>query len=198
MTTIEIKGMDELQKILRELPYQVRGTLIYNAIRRAAKPMKDEAVNLAPRSNRKRVGNDGPIHKAITIVRDKATEAEPTAIIAVTKGKKALYDAWYAHFQERGTSGFGKRKKSQTWDKGLARTAIFSGKSVAQLRSGRRSGIYQITESYKHKGSGLPAVRFMSTAYGDNVEEVLNNIHKELSVIVGKYLRKNAPEYYVN
>jgi len=41
MTNVEIKGMDEIQEILRELPYQVRTSLVFSALRKAAKPMKD-------------------------------------------------------------------------------------------------------------------------------------------------------------
>lgn len=188
--TVEVKGIKELNTILKNLPEKVRSRLVYNAIRKAAEPMKQEAKQLAP-------VNKGTIKKAITIVRDSRSK-EPVAILSVTKGRRVAHNAWYAHFQERGTSGFGRRTRIETYDKGAARTAILSGLSVSQRKLGRRVGSYLITTKYKRKGIGLPAVRFMSTAFGDKADIVLSNIKNELSNIVVKYLRKNAPEYYAD
>jgi len=182
VTTIEIKGMTELSKILRELPYQVRSKLVFTALRKAAKPMKDEAVNLAPKRS-------GTTKRAIVMVVNKFEDL-PGLMIAPTKGKKfqgegeANRDAWYSRFQEYGTSGFGKRRRSL--------------KSVSvNLKYGTINRKFQTT-GYKRGGSGLPAVRFMARAFDAKKEQALGSINKELSQVVTKYLQKNAPRYYVN
>ena len=136
--------------------------------------MKDESVNLAPKRK-------GTIRKAIIIVKNQY-EDKPGIMIAPTKGKKMAYDAWYARFQEFGTSGFGKRKRS------------LSSVSV-DLKRGAIHRKYKTT-GYRLSGSGLPAVRFMSKAFDAKKEQVLNNIHTELSKVVTSYLKKKAPHYY--
>ena len=176
MTTIEIKGMDELSRILRELPYQVSTKLVYAALRKAAKPMKDEAVNLAPKKK-------GTTKSAITVVNNKFEDV-PGIMIAPTKGKKQKFDAWYSRFQEFGTSGFGKRKRSL-----MSREVNLQRGTVTRKFK---------TTGYKRQGAGLPAVRFMARAFDAKKEETMKGIHKELSDVVTKYLQKNAPKYYVN
>lgn len=183
MTTIEVKGFDELKKILRELPFQVRGSLIKQALRRAAKPMKDEAVNLAP----ERKGGKATTKKAITIKNETRAD-EPMILIAPTKGKTAKYDAWYSRFHEFGTGGFGRRTRKTV------------GRELKlDLKKGRlRNYSIRKTAGYKRQGAGLPAIRFMQRAYEGKKDEVLGNINKELSTVVTRYLRKNAPKYYAD
>jgi HK97 gp10 family phage protein len=173
---VQILGMNELQRILKELPYQVRSKLVIQALMKSAEPMKQEAVNLAPKKT-------GKLKKAIVIVKN-GFEDTPGVMIAPTKGKRVENDAWYARFQEFGTSGFGKRKRSLS--------------SVsANLKTGKLLRKYKTT-GYKMNGSGLPSVRFMQRAFDGSKEIVLNSVHTELSKIVTKYLQKNAPHYYVN
>lgn len=172
--TIEIKGMTELRKIIRELPYQVRSNLVRQALRKSAKPMKDEAVNLAPQRK-------GTTKKAITIVNYIKT-SDPMILIAPTKGRSAKHDAWYARFHEFGTAGFGKRKIRVT--------------SIDYNERGKLQKKYK-TVAYKRQGSGLPAIRFMQRAFESKKQETLGQVNKHLSDVVTKYLRKNAPKYYV-
>lgn len=178
MTTIEIKGMDELNKIFRELPHQITSRLVHTALTKAAKPMKDEAVSNAPRRT-------GRTKKAITIVKNK-WEDMPSIMIAPTKGKRMQHDAWYARFQELGTSGFGRRRRS------LKSMDV----SMSALRKGKLTRKYQTT-GYRFRGTGLPAKEFMLKAFLAKQSQVMGSVNKELSSVVTKYLRKNAPRYYV-
>lgn len=173
MTTIEIKGMDELQAILRDLPGQISRKLVVTALKKASKPMKDEAVNLAPKRK-------GTLKKAIVTVENRYEDL-PGVMIAPTKGKRVTNDAWYARFQELGTSGFGKRRRSL--------------KSVSvDLKQGKVHRKYQ-TIGYKQKGAGLPAREFMQKAFLAKQGQLKDGIHEELSKVVTKYLRSKAPGY---
>ncbi len=173
MKNIEIKGIDELNKMLRDLPGKISRKLVFTALRKAAQPMKEEAVNLAP----KRTGN---IRRAMSIVQN-GYEDLPGIMIAPTKGKRATYDAWYARFQEYGTSGFGGRKRSLT--------------SVSvDLKKGAINRQYKTT-GYKKRGAGLPAIRFMQRAFESKKEQVLSSINGELGKAIMNHLRKNAPRH---
>jgi HK97 gp10 family phage protein len=174
--TVTIKGMDEINKILRELPAQVSRKLVYAALRRASKPMKDEAVNLAPKKS-------GTTKRAIVQVNNQFEDV-PGIMIAPTKGKRVKDDAWYARFQELGTKGYGKRKR--VW------------KSIAMDFKNGRLRRESRTVGYKNVGSGLPAVRFMERAFDSKKDQAMTNIKTELGNVITKYLRKNAPRYYVD
>lgn len=186
---VEILGLEQTYKALNALPLQLRSRLTINALKRAAKPMKDEAQQNAP-------VRKGIIKRSISIVQNTKS-AEPEVWVAPTKTKRA--NAWYAHFQEFGTSGFGKRRSSVTWDSGLARTAKTAGQRVYQLRSGRKAGAYKIITGYKRKGAGLPALHFMERAFEAKSKQALDNVKPELSRVVTNFLQKNAPnrlKYY--
>lgn len=174
MTTTNIQGMDELKKVLKNLPYQVSTRLVVTALRKAAKPMKDEAVNLAPKRK-------GTTKKAITIVKNQF-EDKPSIMIAPTKGRRATYDAWYSRFQEHGTGGFGKRIRA------------LSSVSV-DLKHGAVRRRFKTT-GYALKGNGLPAIRFMANAFQNKKEQTLGSVSTQLSNVVVSYLKRNAPKYY--
>lgn len=186
---VEILGLEQTYKALNALPFQLRSRLTINALKRAAKPMKDEAQQNAP-------VRKGIIRKSISIVQN-TNAAEPEVWVAPKRTKRA--DPWYAIFQEFGTSGFGKRRSSVTWDSGLARTAKTTGQRVYQLKSGRRAGAYKMITGYHKKGVGLPAVHFMENAFDKKSKQALADVKPELAKVMTEFLRKNAPnrlKYY--
>jgi HK97 gp10 family phage protein len=193
--SLHIQGLDEVNKILVNMPAEIQRRLTFQALRKSAKPMKDEAVNLAPRRT-------GTIKMAMTIVNNQYEDL-PGIMISVTKGSKykgegtANRNAWYARFQEYGTSGFGRRKKWETWDRSIARTAKLGGAHVYQRNTGRRAGIYSIVSGYKNKGAGLPAREFMLGAFNAKAAEVQKNVVVVLREIVVKYWTKYAPKYAI-
>ena len=174
--TLQVEGLDKIQNILRNMPAEIQRKLTFQALRKAAKPMKDEATANAPKKT-------GRIKKAMVMVNNKYEDL-PGIMISVTKGKQfqsADRDAWYARFQEYGTSGFGKRRRSLR-------------SRELNLMSGKVERKFQ-TIGYKNKGSGLPAREFMQRAFDSKAPEAKKNVVIILRDIVTKYWNKYAPKY---
>jgi HK97 gp10 family phage protein len=182
MTNFQIQGLDELQRVLKDLPFVVSKRLVFSALRKGAKPMKEEAVNLAPRKS-------GTIKRAMVIVNNQYEDL-PGIMISVTKGKKyhskgeGNKDAWYARFQEFGTKGFGKRTRR------IKSTSL-------NFKSGTVHRKYN-TIGYKGKGTGLPARAFMQRAFDSKHEQAMAIFKEELGINIVRYLNKNLPHYHVN
>ena len=193
INNVQILGQKELDEILTTLPKAVSKSLKKRALKNAAKPMEQAAVDFAPRRKRggttrktyvrlsrkgkvlrsksgaRKTGTHGPIHKAIkTVAHARAKEAE--VWVAPTTGRNVEHDAWYARFHEFGTKGFGKRNRS------LGVTFGYAKKSKS--------------------GTGLPARPFMSKSFDQKHKQSIDMIDKELSKVVVKYLRRKAPKYY--
>jgi len=186
---VEIRGMEEMKTILRQLPFQLRTRLVRQALAKSSKPIKEESVRLAPR---RKGSKGGTIKRSITILNETRTD-EPMVIIGPLKGKKFQSnipgknkDAWYARFHEFGTSGFGK---------GTKRITNLEYKNGAIYK--RRIRTFY-SKSGQRGAAGLPALEFMQRAFDAKHQEALSNQRVELSNIVTKYLRKHAPKYYVN
>jgi HK97 gp10 family phage protein len=170
---VEILGLKEMDAIMRELPSKVSYNLIISALRKAAIPVQQEAVSLAP-------VRKGTIKKSIVIKGSR--EQEPAVYIVPTKGRNVINDAWYAKFQEFGTKGFGKRKRT-----------------VAGLGVNLNSGRYYYkrkTTGYGKKGKGLPALEFMRRAADNKLEVARELINSKLSNVIVRYLKNKAPKYY--
>jgi HK97 gp10 family phage protein len=107
-------------------------------------------------------------------------------MIAPTRGKKFQpeRDAWYARFQEFGTSGFGKRRRK------LQSTSI-------NLKYGALSRKYK-TIGHKLGGSGLPAREFMKGAFEAKKDTFLSSFKKDLGQITYNYLKRTLPSKYAN
>lgn len=173
---VEILGYDRVQIILKGLPAQINSKLTLHGLRKAVQPVRDSAMANAPRRAHRTAKMKGPISKAITIVNDDSKE--PAVIVSATHGKRAQYDAWYAHFQEKGTKGFGKRKRS-------------SGQIAVSLKSGTVYKRQQKTIGYGKRGSGLPAQKFMERAFNVNKDKVLRTTKDEIAKVVTRFVRKN-------
>lgn len=122
MITTKIYGERELNDVLRHLPQAVSKRLTIAGMRKAAKPMKDVARNLAPKRS-------GTTKKAITIIATKRRTDKPEIWIAPTHGKNVQYDAWYSRFHELGTKGFGERTRSKGVTVAYARKSRIEGRT---------------------------------------------------------------------
>ncbi len=170
---VQIIGMDQLNRMLRDLPAQVSYKLQVNALRRAAKPIQDAAKGNAP------------VRKDVTrkaIQTRSQRETEPVVYVGVTHGKHQRFDAWYAKFQEFGTGGFGKRRRR------LTRVEL----NTSAMKKGYIRKSYK-TMGYGKKGAGLPARHFMTNAFNNKKDEALQSVNKELSFVVSRYLKRTSP-----
>lgn len=166
-------------RALRGLPGVTQGRLAVAALKKSAGPMKEMAVDLAPERT-------GTIKRAMVIVQN-SYEDLPGVMIAPTKGKKfqaSKKDAWYARFQEYGTGGFGKRRRS------LQSTSI-------DLKHGSVHRKYK-TVGYKRHGGGLPAREFMKRAFEAKKDQFMANFRNDLSKITLSYLKRTLPSKYAN
>jgi len=167
LATVEIRGEKELQRILRVLPQKVSRNLQLKALREGSKPLIKAAKNNAP-------SRTGTLIKSIGTTLDRKTKGA-SIYVGVRSGKRQRYDGWYGWFVERGTKGFGKRKK-------------VSG-DVANRHS---------TPSviYSKGGSGLKANPFFERAWDDTQTTVYEKIKVTIQEVVVKFLKQNAPKYY--
>jgi HK97 gp10 family phage protein len=176
MTNVELIGYENVQTILRGLPAQINSKLTLAGIKKAVQPIKNSAIANAPRRRNRTAKMKGPIYKAITIVNNDSKE--PAVLVSATKGRNAKYDAWYAHFQEKGTKGFGKRKRS-------------SGQIAVSLKSGTVYKRQQRTVGYGKKGTGLEAQKFMERAFNVNQDKYLRTVKPEIAKVVTRFVRKH-------
>lgn len=85
-----LKGFDNLDKVLRKLPDMVQKKLLTQTANAGAKVLKDETVNLAPKSRRNKIH----LKDEINAIKDKGFGR-----YLVTSGR-----AYWGTFQEYGTS----------------------------------------------------------------------------------------------
>lgn len=120
MAEVKIEGLKEAVAALRALPAELaskNGGPIRSALYRAAKVIKDDAIQRAPTgTGTPRPGNlkkniilirdrnpgreNGAAERYVVTVRKKRMGKNSNALFRVLKGG----DAWYAHFVEYGTS----------------------------------------------------------------------------------------------
>ena len=162
-STVQVKGLSELLKNMEQLPRELvskRGGLVRSALFKAAKTVRDEAKQRAPRDT-------GALQANVVTVRDKdpqATGASERYVVTVkkkrwtgkakTKAKKTAGgkidyrksgDAFYWRFVEFGTS----KMRAQPF----LRPAFESQKDVAldEFKQSLATGI-QRTVRKMHKG----------------------------------------------
>jgi len=116
---VEIKGFDELQRKLRQLPDKVKRKELLKIMGQVANPTVKAARATAPRSKRthiisgkrtRKVIEPGNLRKSIGKIRGRRGLAKVNAVIYVgprSKGRKN--DGWYGMFVDDGT----KKQKAQ-------------------------------------------------------------------------------------
>ena len=111
MSEIRVTGLKELQAFLDQLPAKVEANIMRGALRQAAKPLRDAAIQNCPtgepnESNRRkyRVYN-GALRDSIRISGriDKRAGTITAKVVAGGKVRKTGADVFYAHMVEFGT-----------------------------------------------------------------------------------------------
>lgn len=123
MTTINVKGFAELQKVLDQLPAKMEANVIRGALRAGAKPILEAARQNAPvgPTNFENItlygGYTGALRDSIRISgRIDKRDGKITASVKSGGKTRGGADVFYAHFVEFGTrphalSGFKKEKQ---------------------------------------------------------------------------------------
>ena len=99
-SSVEIKGLAELDKLLKDLPVKIERNVIRGALRAGQKQMLDAA-----RANLDRNGSvkTGELRKSIRVRFQRKSEKYGWVRSYLIAGNKK---AWYAHFLEFGTASF--------------------------------------------------------------------------------------------
>ena len=96
----------EFKKLLRgmgKLPQNIQKNIMTGANRAAAAVIRDEARATAPQ-------DEGTLKKAITVKKLRSKKRTDTIhAVAVTYGRGAKHNSWYASFLEFGTAHFAAR-----------------------------------------------------------------------------------------
>jgi len=154
MTTINVKGLSELQKFLDQLPAKMEANVIRGALRAGAKTMLAAAKTAAPigepsdTNKRKYKLYSGALRDSIRISGriDKRDGKIIARVVAGGKSKKNGADVFYAHLIEYGTEPHalkkGAKRKSGKYQDGSLHPGIapqpfmrpaFDGQSSAAI-----------------------------------------------------------------
>lgn len=105
MVTVEVKGLDLLDKALAELPQAVAGRALQAAVNSMARVIADEAIILAPegkdehrvgRGRKARVVQPGHLKRSVRAKKLRSSEFEAVSVVTVSRA------AFYAKFVEFG------------------------------------------------------------------------------------------------
>jgi HK97 gp10 family phage protein len=114
VTTINIKGLSELQTFLSQLPAKIEANVIRGALRAGAKPIRDAAKSAAPtgepsETNKQRYRlYQGALRDSIRISgRIDRRDGKITASIKAGGKNRNGADVFYANFIEYGTKPHG-------------------------------------------------------------------------------------------
>lgn len=100
MASVNVKGLDELQKLLDALPAKIEGNVVRGGLRAAAKVVLDEAKSLCPvaKGNLPKGHEPGELKESVRISM-RFRKGRVTASIKAGNEK-----AFYAHMVEFGTA----------------------------------------------------------------------------------------------
>lgn len=108
MTSVEITGHVEIDRVLSNLPDALQRKVMISAFRKAARPMVAEMKRRAPMGNKSYRDYKGALHmpghlkKSHGIVNGKSKDY-PTIYVGPRYGKKYKYDGFYFKFLIEGT-----------------------------------------------------------------------------------------------
>lgn len=92
--TVNTKGIEEIQKALKELPNNIQKNVVYGAVRVSSSVIAKEAKSNVPVKT-------GALKESIRVVRRRSTKDNEVYYSVVPHRKKG---GWYGHFVEFGTS----------------------------------------------------------------------------------------------
>ncbi len=115
MTTINVKGLKELQRFLDQLPAKIEANILRSALRAAAKPIAESARQSAPvgepsdTAKRRYRVYAGALRDSIRISSriDRRNSNVTASVKAGGKVRKTGADVFYANFLEFGTNPHG-------------------------------------------------------------------------------------------
>lgn len=96
--TLEIKGIKEIQKVLRELPEREGANLIKATVRGIATEVNKEVKKRVP----KKTGN---LRRSLKVKPVRSPKFQPVFDVRAESGKAAKNDGFYWRFVEFGTGG---------------------------------------------------------------------------------------------
>lgn len=108
ITSVEITGAKQIDKILTNLPDALQRKVVLSALRKAARPMVNAQRRLAPRGTKTYRNYRGQLHvpgwlkKSHGIVNGKSKDY-PTIYVGPRYGKRYKYDGYYFKWLIRGT-----------------------------------------------------------------------------------------------
>lgn len=148
MNEVKVIGMEDINRRLNEFEDKIARKHLKDSLRAVSVPIVKSIKNNIRGKLKKRKG---------TLLRSIGSwffnkAGSGTIYVGPKTGRRAKYDAWYAHFLEFGTSGFGKR----------VRTKI-----------GVKIG-------YSKKGAGIHARPFIRPAWDEHKGNITDNLGKEL------------------
>lgn len=152
MVKFEMSGLSELDKHIKKLSDKIQRRVIAKGLRAGARVVQKRAKALAPKKT-------GTLRKAISVVTMKSKPGTGRVAVTIKSGKKAKYDAYYAHFVE-----FGTRQHA------IGRSSV-----LTQTRTGRPG---------KQTGAVHPGSRrrpFMRPAFDETNKEQLDAIGETLA-----------------
>lgn len=169
MNEVKVIGVEDINRKLNEFEDKIARKHLKDSLRAVAVPIVKSIKNNIRGKLKKRTG---------TLLRSIGSwfynkAGSGTIYVGPKTGRRAKYDAWYAHFLEFGTSGFGKR--SQSWSSKLVTTK--SGFTVKK-KVGTTTG-------YAKKGGGIQARPFIRPAWDQHKNSITENLGKELKQRTG-------------
>lgn len=164
MNSVQVIGMEDINRKLNEFEDKLARKHLRDSLRTVAMPIIKTVKSNIQGKIRKRTGI---LLRSIGSWFFKQT-GSATIFVGPRTGKRSKYDAWYAHFLEFGTSGFGKR--SQSWSSKLVTTK--SGFTVKK-KVGTTTG-------YGKKGGGIQARPFIRPAWDQHKSTITDNLGTEL------------------
>lgn len=89
--SVKVEGLDELEKQLGALDKKIRKKFLRQALRAAAKPIRDEAARLAPRRTSEPPRTSGkPLHRSM-VIRSAGKQPGSDITLQVAPGKGASH-----------------------------------------------------------------------------------------------------------
>jgi HK97 gp10 family phage protein len=98
MTSIKIDGIEEIQKILRELPEREGANLIKATVRGIAAEVNKEAKKRVPTKT-------GNLKKSLKVKAVRSPKFQPVFDVRAESGRGVKNDGFYWRFIEHGTGG---------------------------------------------------------------------------------------------
>ena len=168
---IKIQGVDELNKILAQLPPHIDKKIIVPGLKQAAKPLVAAIKSRVP-------VRTGTGQRSVGVI--TAPGIDPAVLVGPRTGKGTKYDGWYLRFIEYGT----QPRKPRTLGKRALRRG---GKQKSKLKFNAGGQTFYVDTT-----KGLSPRPFVRPAFDQNKEVIINSMASHVGYAVEKYFAKHA------